>query len=421
MGIFTKTTFAAAAITIAGCSGDSGNTGDNSQTSITSVPEIVIAQPQDDQLSNQSDEVDTVISGPVSDSTDTQSDTQTDAVNNLINPENTVSDGNEESAQQAGSDATDTNNLSSNIEATQNSSFYCESVSASVSYERYCPTGTCFPIEGRYVPFPASGFGWDGSQLCDMSASTSVQAIDQLIPYVADRPDIDGRFIFAEWDKSSEAGTLNYEVTENRIDNLLFTNTPDYLDGTGNSRWRMMHDGTNLYLLVAARTDAVNPNSVFEPTDAIYEVPLIVDSELLWQDDSIEIYIDGNNSKDTVFDGIDDFQVTMRWTESGFDLAISEASPQSLGIFYRADINFGTPVYEVAINLESAGIEIGKPFGFDVHINDDDNSDERDAKWGWFEKSGLDRAWHDPSVFGTLILTDCEDRSACGSYQVVSE
>ena len=77
--------------------------------------------------------------------------------------------------------------------------------------------------------------------------------------------------------------------------------------------------------------------------------------------------------------------------------------------------------YEIAINMESAGLEVGKPFGFDLQVNEDDNGGDRDAKWGWFERSSLDRSWFQPSVFGTLMLTECEDPDACGSYQQLSQ
>ena len=124
-----------------------------------------------------------------------------------------------------------------------------------------------------------------------------------------------------------------------------------------------------------------------------------LDSEELWNDDSVEIFIDGDNSKGDVYDGVDDFQVSLS-VDSNIDPVISALSPPGLGIFHRAS----GIVMEIAINLESAGIEIGRPFGFDVHINEDDNGGDRDAKWGWFEKSGFDRSWRQPSVLGTCLL-----------------
>ena len=124
-----------------------------------------------------------------------------------------------------------------------------------------------------------------------------------------------------------------------------------------------------------------------------------LDSDQLWHDDSVELFIDADNSKGDVYDGINDFQVTLS-VDSGMDPVISGFSPPGLGIFYRA---IGATM-EISINLESAGIEIGKPFGFDVHINEDDNGGDRDAKWGWFEKSGLDRSWQQPSVLGLSLI-----------------
>ena len=82
---------------------------------------------------------------------------------------------------------------------------------------------------------------------------------------------------------------------------------------------------------------------------------------------------------------------------------ISGSSAEGFGIFYRAALDargYGLH-YEIAINLESAGIQIGRPFGFDIQINEDDNGGDRDAKWAWFEKTGFDRSWLQPCLLYT--------------------
>ena len=274
--------------------------------------------------------------------------------------------------------------------------------SSSVSFEPYSAPRNGGNQNGVYVPFPASGFGWNGAQLCDLEGSRELDEIEVLVPYVAIRPDIDGKIARDEWLRAVNASTLNYETLGNDIENLLRSPVSRYQDGAGYSEWWAMHDGTNLYLRIRVTNDASNSYSFF-------------DSEMPWHDDSVELYIDGDNSKGESYDGANDFQVFVS-ADNDVLPYFSPSSAPGMRIFHKST---GGSLYniEVAINLESVGIETGKPFGFDVHINEDDNGGDRDAKWGWFEKTGLDRSWFQPSAFGTLLLTDCENRQQCGSYQ----
>jgi len=280
----------------------------------------------------------------------------------------------------------------------------CVPGATAVSYEGYSPYGDGRYISGVYVPYPASGFGWNGAEICDLEGSSGLDKIEVLVPYVKKRPDTDGVIASTEWNSAVRAGTYDYETRRNIIDNLLLSPVAGYVDGSGYTDWRAMHDGTNLYLYVRVANDGGQ---------------LVFDSDQPWQDDSIEIFIDGDNSKGEEFDGINDFQISLSTDSSIMEPLISQRSAPGLRIFYRSGNDYIQDI-EITINLASAGIEIGKPFGFDVHVNEDDNGGDRDAKWGWFEKSGFDRSWYQPSSLATLLLTDCTDRNACGTYQVLS-
>jgi len=407
---------------LAGCGGSGGGSGTtasgtlasgtSSGTGQTTQP---VAEPLNDPQpdpnpanvqNSEADQDDTSGTG-VAGFTDGATEADDSAVetdSGITDSDSTVTENSDDSA--SSTDTTDTSDGSAENGIGPSAAFAnstCQPGATAVSYETYFSSGGNgmeFAF-GVFVPFPASGFGWNGNQICDLEGSSGLDVIELLVPYEARRPDTDGVFNFSEWAPAASAGTYNYEMHRNRIDNLLLSPVPGYIDGTGFSRWRAMHDGTNLYLYVLVATDQIS-----DP---------FLDSEELWNDDSVEIYIDGDNSKGDVYDGIDDFQVSLS-VDSSIDPVISSFSPPGLGIFHRSR----GLVMEIAINLESAGIEIGKPFGFDVHINEDDNGGDRDAKWGWFEKSGFDRSWQQPSVLGTVLLTDCADRNACGSFQQLS-
>jgi len=343
-------------------------------------------------------------------------------VSNNLNPDNGSTEGNSTVEEVNGNASVDSGNSPVNSSSTSNDNTNgsgsnngeagnSTSVDNSTTPDQTYVNSICVPGAsavsyeihngGVHVPFPSSGFGWDGNQMCE----------ELLVPYVKTRPgpSVGEGFVFS----AASAGTYDHETRNNDINNLLLSPVPGYIDGTGVSEWLTMHDGTNLYLYIHVATDQFNG--------------LFQDSEELWHDDSVEIFIDGDNSKGSAYDGVNDFQVSLSLEEDNPQPVISQQSAAGLGISYK--VFFREPrsssfaawhIVEVTINLESAGIEIGKPFGFDVHINDDDNGGDRDAKWGWFEKSGFDRSWYQPSALGTLLLTDCADRNACGSYQVLS-
>ena len=378
---------------LAGCGGSGGGASTNVNDPAASTLTVVNSSPveqspsvvvQNDTANGQVDQT----AEPVTDSSVALVDSQAD-ISDLL------SDGSTEEVVVSQTD-------DSNSQPVQSS--FCETATATaVSFEDYFTNSVTQILRGTYVPFPAAGFGWDGNKLCDMASSFGVDAVEVLVPYVSQRPDIDGQIATNEWRSAAVAGTSNFETSFNDIDNLLLANVPDYIDGSGYSSWMAMHDGTNLYVHVRTSSDTHK---------------LFLDSDQPWHDDSFEIFIDGDNSKGEEFDGVNDFQISLSADSSTLEPLISGRSAPGLGIFYRSVNKFQShPIIEVAINLESAGIEIGKPFGFDVHINEDDNGGDRDAKWGWFEKSGFDRSWFNPSVLGTLLLTDCADRNACGRHQ----
>jgi len=51
---------------------------------------------------------------------------------------------------------------------------------------------------------------------------------------------------------------------------------------------------------------------------------------------------------------------------------------------------------------------LGKPFGFEIQLNDDDDGGSRDAKWAWMHPAGLDSTndftWQNPSFMGSAVL-----------------
>jgi len=119
------------------------------------------------------------------------------------------------------------------------------------------------------------------------------------------------------------------------------------------------------------------------------------------QDDSIEIFIDGNNSKLSAYDGQDDFQFRFAPLGDGIVSRLRPAGqvPENMsGIFTY--FNGGYKLV-ATIPLAEVGITADSPFGINIEVNDDDNGGSRDYKYAWIGTENVDASFFNPSMFGT--------------------
>jgi hypothetical protein len=152
--------------------------------------------------------------------------------------------------------------------------------------------------------------------------------------------------------------------------------------------WKLIWDTSYLYFL-ATVVDDVKRN----------------DSQNPWDDDSVELYIDGDNSKATSYTR-DDYQFVFGWNDG----TVVEAHGKSTaGIsFAKRDTATG---YQIEARIPWSAINSSpavadRVIGIDVHVNDDDDGGGRDGKMSWASRT--DQSWTNPSTFGTA-----ETRGAC--------
>lgn len=233
--------------------------------------------------------------------------------------------------------------------------------------------------------------------------------IDVSIPSIASSdspPVIDG--IYDEvWDRSY---FVDVEGDELSIDNLMLGEPVTRTDQNTEFQWTALHDDSYLYILVSG--------------EFAVGATLFADSETAWKDDSVEIYIDGNNSKQSSYDQVDDYSFVIPHlklvdpleSNNSFD-ADGRALQGYNSLPLPGDITFASclctshnHLWEIRINLEQVGISIGQPFGIEVQLNDDRDGGERDVKWGWIhpsstvEGAATDSTWMNPALMGTAIL-----------------
>lgn len=150
--------------------------------------------------------------------------------------------------------------------------------------------------------------------------------------------------------------------------------------------FRAMWDENNLYVLVDVTDDILRHDST---------------PDNWYQDDSVEVYIDADNSKSSQY-GQTDYQYTFNWDKTSPKMQETKHNSAE-GVQYvlvttdkgyRVEIKFP---WSTLGTKPSAGAKIG----LDVQVNDND-SGKRDHKIAWFAKQ--DNAWQNPQAFGNAEL-----------------
>ena len=157
-------------------------------------------------------------------------------------------------------------------------------------------------------------------------------------------------------------------------------------------RFRMMWDEKYLYFFLSIRDDILIHDSGHDH----------------WQDDAIELYFDGNNSKEVYLDGIDDISFFLNYTPDltnkteVLDNAPLEPYIQLCGMQTGEGWNMEVAVsWEDLIKISPAE---GHIFGLEVQYDDDDDGGIRDNKFIWWATT--DETWISPDIWTTAILVD---------------
>lgn len=265
---------------------------------------------------------------------------------------------------------------------------------------------TTDPFNVRDAPPPDPGSDSQISAVIPLVNNGSVPQIDGLgATYAANELRLAG-----EWGSAVQEGAQG----ELFIDSLMINEGNEDIDTEPFHSWAALHDGSFLYILVLVDDASMNQG----------------DSADIRDDDSIEIFIDGNNSNNSSYGDADD-----RYFHIGLlsaDGSVPHTSESSAARIQRGlnsapipgNIEFATglasgplsianpgerlDVYEVKIELASFGISPGQPFGLEVQINDDDDGEIRNQKWGWFHPvkrgAGLNLTVDNPAFMGTVEL-----------------
>jgi len=198
------------------------------------------------------------------------------------------------------------------------------------------------------------------------------QARDFDIPRVATPPVIDGK-PDEVWAKAS-VQPVNRQIVP------TVTNSAD-----ASGQFRVLYDAENLYALVDINDDL-----------------LYNDSSSAYLDDSVELYVDGDNTKGPSPLSGHSRQYTFGWTATD----IQGTNTDTTGVVF-AQVNTPTG-WRIEIKLPwqalvGGAAPVGKLIGIDCFYNDDDNGgDTREAQISWHSLSGED--WQIPRDWGTAVV-----------------
>lgn len=199
--------------------------------------------------------------------------------------------------------------------------------------------------------------------------------IPATIRQAAQPPAIDGAVEEDLW-----AGARPY-----KMDNVIYSSASSAADFS--AHYQTLWDAKNLYVLVDVTDDSLQNDS---------------DSDLWYQDDCVEVFIDADNSKSGDYSD-NDYQFHFDWDKT--KPTMGETKRGSVGNVEFAMVTTGGG-YRVEVKFPWAMLGVkpsaGAKIGLDVHVNDDDDGGDRDSKLTWRGKE--DNAWQTPSAFGTAEL-----------------
>jgi hypothetical protein len=154
--------------------------------------------------------------------------------------------------------------------------------------------------------------------------------------------------------------------------------------------WRALWNWEHIYALVIVKDEALRADSGMPSS---------------WNDDSVEFYVDGDNSKGATVDE-NDHQYCFRWnTTVETPRANHHGEPSLVGVEYAVVTTADGYLFEIRIPWTSimGGPPVaGQLIGIEVWINDDDDGGDRDSQISWYGTDG--GAWNNPSLWAKGLL-----------------
>lgn len=168
---------------------------------------------------------------------------------------------------------------------------------------------------------------------------------------------------------------------------LTGTSTPSGFS----AQWKCLYTSTNLYYLF----EVTKSGTLYNQNGATW-----------WDDDGVEIYLDGDNSGGTSYDGVNDFQFGFRYNDGAIvKTGPSNPANSTTGITYSFYTT--TEGYNVEISIPWSTLNVtpvsGNSFGVEAAVNVSGGT--RITQMSTYNDNG--QSFNNPSLFGTVNLSSC--------------
>ena len=176
-----------------------------------------------------------------------------------------------------------------------------------------------------------------------------------------------------------------------RINDVSMTPPDDWYDNFGT--FYTVWNGNFLFIYIAVMDDIIDQNT----------------SGNAYENDSIELYFDGDNSKGATYDGTDDVQWRFGSTSNEWDFDYNDVDFDGAAFDYPDMVEFMFAETDIGYDLEvmvpiaELNIITDADFGFEIQMNENDTGG-RDGMLRWW--GNTNESWQNASVFGTARLSD---------------
>jgi len=228
------------------------------------------------------------------------------------------------------------------------------------------------------------------------------------------------------WHDPSYMGTAmfrgaDYRTVQDMLDINYVAGAPT-IDGEKEAWWDALPNvGMNTYVDAAAETDITLMTGAYDldfnawqgwNEEGFYLYVSIIDDEIstananTYEQDSVELYFDGDNSKNDVTTGYDDNDMQCRMVYMADAIEAGTGTPPAAGVVAWADTDLGMDMecFIPASDIEQwYTLEEGAEIGYEIQINDDDGNGTREGMARWWDNTN--ETWHDPSHMGEARLT----------------
>jgi hypothetical protein len=200
-----------------------------------------------------------------------------------------------------------------------------------------------------------------------------------VIPMASAAPVVDGVLddLWVNESVSIESGTYVFQNAD--VVDASYTEIEEWQDAQ--MEFRLMWNAAGFYMWVEVIDDEIS-----------------ISSPNAWENDSIEMYWDGDNSKADMFDGVDDFQWRWVWSSLTSGIATDQVAWGELAELDGYTFELAIPQADLVTTLEK-DLEIG----WDIQVNERDN-EVRENMIRWWGNDNM--SWQNPYRFGTAVLGD---------------